>query len=463
MDKISLYNMLKANATLRPDKLAIVYDTFEVSYSMLFEDVKKKALHLSKFEGNRIAIYGPASYRWIVNVFGTILAGKDIVIVDFFLPHAGRDELFSKTNVDYTLSSTNQYILSDVGCNIIAEAEKDDVLGLTYDESTTEGNFIFFTAIPDESDKPVTLSVQNILHTAEVMKQHVDCTEEDIFLSQIPLNHIFGLIYSLIWPLCCGSKVCIGRGLRHIDADTYYYHPTILPGTPSMLDYLRRVNGFNEELKKVVIGAAGCPFRLYENLSDIDLDVYNVYGMTEASGCIGINDLFDGSFALFEPENIEIASDGEILVKGECVMQGYTQDEETTQKVITDGVYHTGDYGRINDAGRLILIKRNPDLILLPTGDKISRKRTNEKICALNGVADSFITFYNNKLTAVIEPIDKSEGVERFKRRIDKFNEKNGYRWEIQKIVLTKEHFPCNENNEPDEAAIQDLIDSYEA
>ena len=167
--------------------------------------------------------------------------------------------------------------------------------------------------------------------------------------------------------------------------------------------------------------------------------------MTETSGYIGINELSDGSYTLFDANAVSIAEDGEILVGGPCVMKEYYNDSEATAAVLKDGVYHTGDYGRINSAGRLVLIRRNDDIILLPTGEKISRVRTNEQITAINGVAEGFITFYNNRLTAVIVPIDKSASEDIFKRRIDKYNEKKGYRWEIQKIVLRKEALPRKE------------------
>ena len=280
-DKNTFYNMLKNNAQKHPDAVAVVYDTMKVTYAKLFDDVTKKALHFQKFDGERIAIFGQASYRWIVNMFGTIVAGKDLVLVDFFLPHDSRVDLLKKTEVNYTLTSTNQYILSDENSIIISSAEKDDVEGLIYDENTTEGDIIMFTATAGECDKPVVLSVDNILNTATEISNRVECTEDDIVLAQIPLHNEFGLIYSLIWPLCCGAMVCIGRGLRHIDADTYYYDPTILIGTPSMIDYLRAVSGFNSELKTIIIGGASCPFRLFENLCDSDLKVYNIYGTTE--------------------------------------------------------------------------------------------------------------------------------------------------------------------------------------
>lgn len=328
-----------------------------------------------------------------------------------------------------------------------------------YDENTQEGDIIMFTATADECDKPVVLSVENVLSAAKAISSRIECTPEDIVLAQIPLHNEFGLIYSLIWPIFNGAMVCIGRGLRHIDADTYYYNPTILAGTPSMIDYLRAVSGFNSELNTIIIGEASCPFRLFESLRGSNLKVYSIYGMTETSGYIGINELSDGSYTLFDANAVSIAEDGEILVGGPCVMKEYYNDSEATAAVLKDGVYHTGDYGRINSEGRLVLIRRNDDIILLPTGEKISRVRTNEQITAINGVAEGFITFYNNRLTAVIVPIDKSATEDIFKRRIDKYNEKKGYRWEIQKIVLRKEALPRKADGGVDEEAVCAFLD----
>lgn len=458
-DKNTFYNMLKSNAESQPDAVAVVYDTMKVTYAKLFDDVTKKALHFQKFEGKRIAIFGPASYRWIVNMFGTIVAGKELALVDFFLPHDSRVDLLKKTEVNYTLTSTNQYILSDENSIIISSAEKDNVDGLIYDENTQEGDIIMFTATANECDKPVVLSVDNILNAVMAINSRVECTSDDIVLAQIPLHNEFGFIYSLIWPLYNGAMVCIGRGLRHVDADTYYYNPTILIGTPSMIDYQRAISGFNKELNTIIIGGASCPFRLFENLCDSDLKVYNIYGMTETSGCVGVNELYDGSYTLFDNNAVSIADDGEIIVSGPCVMKGYYNDMESTENVLKDGMYHTGDYGRINNASRLVLLQRNPDIILLPTGEKISRVRTNEQITAINGVAEGFIIFYNNRLTAVIVPIDKSASEDIFKRRIDKYNEKKGYRWEIQKIILTKEPLPRKADGSVNEEAVCELIE----
>ena len=74
------------------------------------------------------------------------------------------------------------------------------------------------------------------MYTVYAMIHHFYCSEHDRVLAQTMLFHIFGLVYSLMWPLANSASVCVGRGLRHIDAETYYYKTTILPRTPSMIE-----------------------------------------------------------------------------------------------------------------------------------------------------------------------------------------------------------------------------------
>ena len=129
-----------------------------------------------------------------------------------------------------------------------------------------------------------------------------------------------------------------------------------------------------------------------------------------------------------------------------------------TARVLKDGVYHTGDLGRINEKGRLVLLKRNPEIILLPTGEKISRTVTIREITALDGVSESYVTLYNDKLTALIVPIDKEARIDRFVRLINRYNERKGFRWEIQKVKLIKEPLPRLDNGDIDQDAVDDLM-----
>lgn len=161
----------------------------------------------------------------------------------------------------------------------------------------------------------------------------------------------------------------------------------------------------------------------------------------------------------FADNTLKLSDDGEILLSGGCVMKGYYNDEVQTERKLKGGYLHTGDYGRINSSGRLIITKRNPAIISLPTGEKICRNVINREIESINGIAESYIMFYDEKLIAVISAIDKSEKVDRFKRKIDKYNDKKGYRWEIQKVVLLDMKLPRKDDGSVDEEALEKVID----
>ena len=105
-----------------------------------------------------------------------------------------------------------------------------------------------------------------------------------------------------------------------------------------------------------------------------------------------------------------------------------------------------------------MLLKRNPEIILLPTGEKISRTVTIREITALDGVSESYVTLYNDKLTALIVPIDKEARIDRFVRLINRYNERKGFRWEIQKVKLIKEPLPRLDNGDIDQNAVDDLM-----
>ncbi len=463
MHKItSFYNLLLDNAKKYGDKTAILYDTYDVSFAQLKEDAIKKALHLKKYPGKRIALCGPASYRWIVNLFGIIMAGKDAILVDFFLPHEERERILKQIHTDYILTSTNQYILADSHAIMIPGAEQEDVVSVDDYKECTEGEILLFTATETQSDKAVALTTSNLLNTVKAISSRCECTCEDRILSQISLHHIFGLAYSLLWPLTMGACVCIGRGLRHIDADTYYYHPTILPGTPSMLSYLRRVKAFNKELRTIVIGGAAFPYALFEYLKDRDYEVYAIYGMTECSGCVAICNELDGAYEVYDGTRVEIAENGEILVSGPCVMTGYDNDDATNAQVIREGWYHTGDYGHFTRDGRLKLERRNENIILLPIGEKLCPKVINEEITAISGIAEGYLGMCGQELTALVVPIDKDARAEVIRRKIDKYNEKKGYRWKIQRVIVLNKPLPKHEDETLNIEAIKDILEQEE-
>ena len=103
--------------------------------------------------------------------------------------------------------------------------------------------------------------------------------------------------------------------------------------------------------------------------------------------------------------SLKIADDGEILVKGELVMQGYWRNEEATAGSIQKGWLHTGDIGHIDNAGRLKITDRKKDIIVNSGGDNIAPQRIEGILTIAPEIAQAMV--YGDKrphLTAVIVP-----------------------------------------------------------
>jgi long-chain acyl-CoA synthetase len=101
-----------------------------------------------------------------------------------------------------------------------------------------------------------------------------------------------------------------------------------------------------------------------------------------------------------------IASNGEILVKGENVMLGYYKDPEATaRKIDSDGWLHTGDKGHLDEDGYLYVEGRlEQDIIVLPNGENIRPDNIEALINALPEVSESIVLARDGKLVAIVVP-----------------------------------------------------------
>jgi long-chain acyl-CoA synthetase len=136
---------------------------------------------------------------------------------------------------------------------------------------------------------------------------------------------------------------------------------------------------FGGRLKAFVSGGAALNYEIGIFFVALGVRLLQGYGQTEASPVISANMpskiKIDTVGPIFEGLEARIAEDGEILVRGEAVMNGYWRDPEASAKTVIDGWLHTGDIGEFDDDAYLKITDRKKDIIVLSGGDNVSPAR----------------------------------------------------------------------------------------
>ena len=172
----------------------------------------------------------------------------------------------------------------------------------------------------------------------------------------------------------------------------------------------RKVNKrFGGSLKALISGGAALNFEVGLYLSALGLPLLQGYGQTETAPVVSANPperiKLDTVGPIFKGTEVKIANDGEILVKGENIMNGYWNDPEATNATIIDGWVHTGDIGEFDEDQYLKITDRKKDIIVNSGGDNISPSRVEEKLNIEPEIAQSMVYGdFKNYLVAIIIP-----------------------------------------------------------
>jgi long-chain acyl-CoA synthetase len=169
------------------------------------------------------------------------------------------------------------------------------------------------------------------------------------------------------------------------------------------------------------------------------------YGLTEASPVVSCNlpDLVKVETVgpPFRSNEVKIADDGEILIKGENVMLGYWNQKEETEKVIKEGWLHTGDIGELDSNNYLKITDRKKDIIVNLGGDNISPSKIENILCLNQLIKQSFV--YGDKKNYLVAIIvsDKEISKEKIKPVIENINDKLTLIEKIKKFILIDDEF----------------------
>ena len=228
---------------------------------------------------------------------------------------------------------------------------------------------------------------------------------------------------------------------------------------------------FGGNLKAFVSGGGALDREIGEFLNAIGLPTLQGYGLTETSPVVSCNPIHKIKVETVGPpfrgNQVKIAEDGEILVKGENVMLGYWNKKEDTEKAIKDGWLYTGDIGEIDpNDGYLKITDRKKDIIVSAGGDNISPAKLENQLsnsqaidqCMVYGDGKNYLVslivlnkeFKNNiaskhlkeKINEIIDNINKNltlvEKIKKFHLVNENFTIENGLLTPTMKVKRNK-------------------------
>ena len=358
---------------------------------------------------------------------------------------------------------------------------------------------IIYTSGTSGNPKGVILSHGGILSNCEGAVELLETLtkkKDPVFLTWLPLSHSYEHTVQFI-QIIVGAKVFYAESLEKLISNMSIAKPTIMTAVPRFYQNLfikismnfekqkglkrKLINqtlklgkkilkkeklSFNEKIlnficeklvrKKIrgqfggnlqafVSGGGALDQNIGEFLNAVGLPTLQGYGLTEASPVVSCNipNLIkvDSVGPPFRTNKVNIAKDGEILIKGENVMLGYWNLEEETKNVIKDGWLHTGDIGELDQNNYLKITDRKKDIIVNLGGDNISPSKIENILCLDESIKQSLI--YGDRKNYLVALIVSEKGInrEKIKLIIENINKSLTLIEKIKKFVLIHEEF----------------------
>ena len=376
---------------------------------------------------------------------------------------------------------------SDIHISFNQNLERKDLACIIYTSGTT-GN-----------PKGVMLSHGGILSNCEgaqeILNQLVQ-DSEPTFLTWLPLSHSYEHAVQFV-QISLGAKIYYAESLEKLLSNMSVAKPTIMTAVPRFYQNLyskismnfskqkgikkklilstislgtkklnnenltlreklinffceklvrkKIKNQFGGKLKAFVSGGGALDQKIGEFLNAIGLPTLQGYGLTEASPVVSCN--IPGKIKIdtvgppFKTNQVNIATDGEILVKGENVMLGYWNMKKETTDVIRNGWLHTGDIGEITEDGNLKITDRKKEIIVNLGGDNISPSKIENLLCLNEKIKQSFV--YGDKKTYLVALIvsESTENRKEIEIFLENLNKTLSLVEKVKKFKLIEEEF----------------------
>ena len=271
---------------------------------------------------------------------------------------------------------------------------------------------VIYTGGTTGRPKGVMLDHANLTATAAMIVEWFEMTSADRCLLVLPLFHVNGIMVSVVSPLVAGGSTVIAS---RFDPKAFWdlverFRPTFFSAVPTIYAMLTRlpaeVRPDASSLRCAVCGAAPMPAAAIRDFEDrYGVGILEGYGQSEGTVVTTANPLNGtrkpGTVGLPLPgQEVRIVGDddepvasgqvGEVTVRGPNVMRGYLGKPEETAHTLRGGWLHSGDVGRFDDDGYLVLVDRLKDMIIRG-GENIYPKEIEDALYAHPSVADAAV------------------------------------------------------------------------
>ena len=422
-DQMTIPGTLSRAARLWPEESALEEGDVRFTFSELAaaaEEASRAFIASGIESGDRVAIWAPNGWRWVVAALGLQSAGAVLVTLN---------TRFKATEAAYVLEKSGSKLLFTMGdfigmnyADVVSEQDlpllEDTILvegesanGLSWSDFLARGATVtpetararaeavspedlsdfIFTSGTTGSPKAVTSAHGQNLKVFDSWGTSVGLRPGDRYLIVMPFFHTFG--YKSGW------LACIIHGAAALPEAVFDIEPvlrriqerkvTVMPGTPtiyqSLLTFADRDNFDTSSLRLAVTGGAAVPVELVHRMrSELGFEhVLTAYGLTESCGTISACQLDDDDETIattcgrpipdtetlcVDPDGKEVprGEPGEVWTRGYHVMRGYWGDEvETVKAIDADGWLHTGDIAVMDERGYLRITDRIKDMFIM--------------------------------------------------------------------------------------------------
>ncbi len=400
--------------------------------------------------GDFVAQLAPNQPEWGVGYFGALLAGGVLVPLDVNLKEGELANIMEKAKPVCLVTDSREEERAEalaVGlestCAVLRideEREPDSAVSLDALPGAERGlddlALVSFSSGTTGTPKGVMLSHGNITSNVRAVLQTFLAREGDVFLSVLPLHHMFESTGGFLIPLGAGARVHYLSSLNPrllveamqnegiticlmVPALARLIHKRIMSNVESLSGAKKLVfktlfgisriclsmgirvghllfsqvkKNLGPNLRYFASGGAALDPKIARDLLILGIEVVQGYGLTETSpvahatppgaqnriGTVGPP--IPGVEARLVPVEGADEGEGEILIRGPNVMQGYFENPDLTAEVLRDGWFHTGDIGRIDSDGYLTICGRSKNVIVSEAGKNIYPEEVEEQL-----------------------------------------------------------------------------------